>query len=81
MLRFVFVGALVILLVVPIYNLLKRRTTRIQSELESEPEDTAERFAEIEQKKKKLKKILAELVILILFKEKQANKLNHFIEL
>ena len=56
MLRFVFVGALVILLVVPIYDLLKRRTTRIQSELESEPEDTVERFTEIEQKKKKLKK-------------------------
>jgi hypothetical protein len=48
MLRFIFVGALAIVFVVPIYNLLKRRTTRIQSELESEPEDTAKRFAEIE---------------------------------
>lgn len=54
MLRFIFVGALVILLVVQIYSLLKRRTTRIRSELESEPEDTVERFAEIEQKTKKL---------------------------
>ena len=56
MLRIVFVTTLVILFVVPIYHILKRRTTRIQSELEDEPEDTAERFAEIEQKKKKLKK-------------------------
>lgn len=55
-LRIVFVTVLVLVFVVPIYNLLKRRTTRIKSELEDEPEDASMRLTEIKQKQTKLKK-------------------------
>ena len=54
MLRIVFVLVLVLIFVVPIYKILKIRTTRIKSELEDEP-DAEQRYSEIRQKKSKLK--------------------------
>jgi len=54
-LRLVFVAVLVIIFVVPIYNLLKRRTTRIKSELE-EDGDIDQQLVTLNQKTKKLQK-------------------------
>jgi len=65
-LRILIVTALALLLVVPIYNVLKRRTSRIKSELDEEP-DAEQRFAELKQKTNKLKKDCAE-------EERSANK-------
>lgn len=60
MLRFVLVISLVILFIIPIYQILKCRMTRIKSELETETKDPRERLEEIKQKKQKLKKDCAE---------------------
>lgn len=60
MLRFVLVISLVILFIIPIYQILKYRMTRIKSELETETQDPRERLEEIKQKKQKLKKDCAE---------------------
>lgn len=54
MLRLLLVVGLVLVFVVPIYKLLKVRTTRVKSELEDEP-DVEQQYAEIRQKKSKLK--------------------------
>jgi flagellar biosynthesis/type III secretory pathway M-ring protein FliF/YscJ len=54
MLRIVFVFFLVLLFVVPVYKLLKTRTTRVKNELEDEEPDFKERLNTIKQKQRKL---------------------------
>ena len=58
-LRIIIVTSLAIVFVVPIYNILKKRTTRIKSELDEEL-DVDQRLAEIKQKTNNLKKDCAE---------------------
>lgn len=54
MLRIVFVFFLVLLFVVPVYKLLKTRTTRVKNELEDEEPDFKERLNTLKQKQRKL---------------------------
>ena len=54
MLRIVFVFFLVLLFVVPVYKLLKTRTTKVKNELEDEEPDFKERLNTIKQKQRKL---------------------------
>jgi len=76
MLRIVFVVALVILFVVPIYNILKRRTTRIKSELESESPDLDERLEQLKQKKHKLQKDVDSKLRVMKQESKHANTIQ-----
>ena len=76
MLRLVFIVALVILFVVPIYHLLKRRTTRIKSELEDETPDVQDRLEELKQKQHKLQVDVSENLRTMKQKTKVANSVQ-----
>ena len=74
-LRIVFVVALVILFVVPIYRLLLKRTTRVKSELESS-DDAEQQLEELKTKTKNLKAECAEQERSAKKKAEQARKVR-----
>lgn len=55
LLRIVFVVALALMLVVPVYNLLKKRSTKIKKEM-SDKNDLAQKLLEFKTTEKQLKK-------------------------
>ena len=75
MMRIVFVVTLIIVFVVPLYHLLKRRTTAVKSELEEES-DVETQLVELKQKKKKLKANCKEEVQKAKKREKTAKKVE-----
>ena len=75
LLRLIFVAVLVLLFVVPIYNMLKRRTTKIKSEME-DAKDVEIKLLELKTKEKQLKQDCKEEIKQAEEKEKHARKVS-----
>lgn len=75
MLRILFIVGLVVLFTVPVYNLLKRRATRVKNELEDD-NDIAQRLLEFKAENKQLKRDAAEEERLFKKRAENANKIK-----
>ena len=75
MLRILFIVGLVVLFTVPVYNLLKRRATRVKNELEDD-NDIAQRLLEFKAENNQLKRDAAEEERLYKKRAENANKIK-----
>jgi flagellar biosynthesis/type III secretory pathway M-ring protein FliF/YscJ len=75
LLRIVFVVALALMLVVPVYNLLKRRSTKIKKEM-SDKNDLAQKLLEFKTTEKQLKKDCQEEIKAAEEQERNARKIQ-----